>query len=186
MELCVVLELSEGGRIPTSGFALLGMTEGDGGGLRRFIVRPQRTLPKSARKTNQTCHCEERSDVAIRISLRLCVVLVLSEGGRIPTSGFALLGMTEGDGGGLRRFIVRPQRTLPKSARKTNQTCHCEERSDVAIRISLELCVVLMRCKGERIPTSRLRTGSRRRLCRIVPLGRMTEWTEAGCTNMAR
>ena len=38
-----------------------------------------------------------------------------------------------------------------------NKLRHCEERSDVAIRFSLELCVVLVRCEGMRIPTTRLR-----------------------------
>ena len=44
----------------------------------------------------------------------------------------------------------------------------------MAIRIPLGLCVVLLRRKGERIPTSGFAL-PRRRLCRIVPLGGMTE-----------
>ena len=53
-------------------------------------------MSKSALKTKLTCHCEERgtSDVAIRIPLGLCIILVRRKEKRIPTSGFALLGMT--------------------------------------------------------------------------------------------
>ena len=34
---------------------------------------------------------------------------------------------------------------VSKTTRKTKITCHCEERSDVAIRIPLGLCKVLVR-----------------------------------------
>ena len=47
-------------------------------------------MSKSALKTKLTCHCEERSDAAIRIPLGLCGVIMRREGTRIPTSGFAL------------------------------------------------------------------------------------------------
>ena len=45
--------------------------------------------------------------MAIRIPLGLCIVIARRKGERIPTSGFALLGMTEMGVGGLRRFVVR-------------------------------------------------------------------------------
>ena len=53
-------------------------------------------------------------------------------------------------------------------------------RMVVAIRVPLGICKVLVRRKGERIPTTSVSTGSRRRLCRLVPLGRMTEVDGSG------
>ena len=47
----------------------------------------------------------------------------------------------------LRRFA-----TMSKSALKTKLTCHSEERSDVAIRIPLGLCKVLVRRKENGFP----------------------------------
>ena len=43
-----------------------------------------------------------RMVVAIRVPLGICIVLVRRKGERIPTSGFALLGMTEVGVSGLR------------------------------------------------------------------------------------
>ena len=43
--------------------------------------------------------------MAIRIPLGMCVVLMRRKGERIPTSGFALLGMTEVGVGGVRRVL---------------------------------------------------------------------------------
>ena len=113
--------------------------------------------------------------MAIRIPLGACIILVRRKEKRIPTSGFALLGMTAVVFCELRRFIPLPQCTKLKPARKTEITCHCEERgtSDVAIRIPLGAGIILVRRKEKRIPTSGFAL-SRRRLCRLVPLGRMT------------
>ncbi len=63
------------------------------------------------------CHCEERSDVAIRFSLRWSMTESSTSGEYEKCDGFPL---------GKRSC---PCRQLHVSA------CHCEERSDVAIRI---------------------------------------------------
>ena len=90
--------------------------------------------------------------MAIRIPLGLCVVLVRRKEKRIPTTSVRTgLGMTEVGVGGLRRVVAR---TVLKTTLETKLTCHCEERgtSDVAIRIPLGMCVVLVRRKENGFP----------------------------------
>ena len=59
-------------------------------------------VSKTTRKTKITCHCEERSDVAIRIPLGLCKVLV-----RRKENGFPRRASPSRDGG-IPRFIDLP------------------------------------------------------------------------------
>ena len=75
-------------------------------------------------RLKSTCHCEERgtSDVAIRIPLGQTEYQLRRKGERIPTSGFALLGMTEVGVSGLRRFLHGSLRKKYKSARRDKST----------------------------------------------------------------
>ena len=83
-----------------------------------------------------TCHCEERSDVAIR-SFFLIVSLYCFQGRTDSHVGAVrLLGMTV-VGGSPARWVFVSSIAAYKSSRKLKFCCHCEERSDAAIRIPL-------------------------------------------------
>ena len=89
------------------------------------------------------CHCEERSDAAIRVPFGCGPHR--RNGERIPTAACARLGMT---GSGEWRIVRHPAVNL-QAGRHTGRPlpgetdaaqfriCHCEERSDAAIRIPL-------------------------------------------------
>ena len=70
---------------------------------------------------SKICHCEERSDAAIRIPL--CAMWNAEKRERIPTSAWRPPRNDRGEMNGVQLRI-----------------CHCEERSDAAIRIPL--CVM--------------------------------------------
>ena len=130
---CVILARRKGMRIPTTSLRTgLGMTVVGEGGLRRFILR---IMPKSARRLKQPPSLRGAKRRGNPFLLGQCVVLAQRKVMRIPTTSERTgLGMTVVGEGGLRRFILR---IMPKSARRLTPTCHCEERSDAAIRFSL-------------------------------------------------
>ena len=90
-----------------------------------------------SKSTSTTCHCEERSDVAIRFSLGTVRIGTCCKGNGLPRQCAHWLAMT---GGG----------TFPHS-------CHCEERSDVAIRFSLGTVRIGTCGKGNGLPHQRAR-----------------------------
>ncbi len=100
-----------------------------------WFAMTDQAAPSGQRTGSQNCHCEERSDVAIR-PLSNAQHCTGRQAGHAPLPGRASLTACKENGLPHQSadWFAMTDQAAPSGQRTGSQNCHCEERSDVAIR----------------------------------------------------